>query len=559
MKRTGAAAIGLAAILAVALGTLTYAVVDANSSSRHQLQRAFDQRAPIAAALFTSLLQGGIASPVTSTVRGRTVSAADLQALGQEGEQRLAIYTATGRLLIAQQFTASAPAPSVTRERPAVMQAVAEGTAISNILGSRPNASLELDVRYRTPFGERVEVTEFALGEISSLLPVYMSTLAVPGGQAFIVDGAERVIASNLRRVAPGTHVSDAALLRAAAGSPTGAYELGDVPTHFTSALIPGTQWRVMLSVPDTTLFAAVSGTREWLPWMLLAIAGLTGAAVLLLVVRARRDSRRLASAYGDLELRNAEVEEANKAKSTFLAGMSHELRTPLNAIIGFAELMHDGKVGDVSDRQREFLGDILNSGQHLLTLINDVLDISRVEAGRLEFHPERVEAEPLVAQVATALRRSAEEKRIELTTDIDPDVETVWLDPARFRQVLFNYGSNAVKFTPEGGQVAIRLRRDGEDMLRLEVQDTGIGIAADDIDRLFSEFGQLHPGDAAARGAGLGLALTRGIVEAQGGCVAVHSVIGEGSVFTAVIPCGTPPVSGPSAIKEPAVPAMGR
>jgi signal transduction histidine kinase len=239
-----------------------------------------------------------------------------------------------------------------------------------------------------------------------------------------------------------------------------------------------------------------------------------------------------------ELELQNQRIQEANRLKSEFLANMSHELRTPLNAIIGFAELLYDGHVAPGAPEHREFLGDILASGRHLLQLINDVLDLAKVEAGKLSFHPEPVELSRLLGEVTAILRTTAAHKRIRLEAEADPCVDGVVLDPARFKQVAYNYLSNALKFTAAGGRVIARVRAEGEDWIRFEVEDNGIGIAPSDLGRLFSEFQQLEAGASKPhQGTGLGLALTRRLVEAQGGSVGVRSVVGEGTTFHAILP----------------------
>ncbi|MBI5365768.1 MAG: PAS domain S-box protein, partial [Planctomycetes bacterium] len=243
-----------------------------------------------------------------------------------------------------------------------------------------------------------------------------------------------------------------------------------------------------------------------------------------------------------ELEEQNRRVQEANRLKSEFLANMSHELRTPLNGIIGFAELMHKQKVGPVSDEQREYLGDILASAGHLLQLINDVLDLAKVESGKMEFAPERLDPARLVAEVRDIVRTLAAKKRLRVETDIDAGLGEIVSDPSKLKQVLYNYLSNAIKFTPEDGRVTVRLRPEGAEQFRLEVEDTGIGIRAEDLGRLFVEFQQL---DASAAkkypGTGLGLALTRRMVEAQGGQVGVRSTPGMGSVFHAILPRRSP------------------
>jgi len=239
-----------------------------------------------------------------------------------------------------------------------------------------------------------------------------------------------------------------------------------------------------------------------------------------------------------ELELQNRRIQEANRLKSEFLANMSHELRTPLNAIIGFAELLHDGQVDPASPTFQEFLGDILTSGRHLLQLINDVLDLAKVEAGKLEFRPEPVDLGALLGEVTAILRTLAAQKQLRLETEVDPQVTGVVLDPQRFKQVAYNYLSNALKFTQPGGKIVARVVPDDEAHLRFEVSDTGIGISEADQARLFVEFQQLESGSAKRhQGTGLGLALTRRLVEAQGGSVGVRSALGAGSTFFAILP----------------------
>jgi PAS domain S-box-containing protein len=231
-------------------------------------------------------------------------------------------------------------------------------------------------------------------------------------------------------------------------------------------------------------------------------------------------------------------MQEANRLKTEFLANMSHELRTPLNAIIGFAELMHRGKVGPLSAEHEEYLGDILTSAKHLLHLINDVLDLAKIESGKREFRPEPVDLTKLTREVCDILRGLAASRRLQVETHVDPEVATVIVDPSRVKQILYNYLSNAIKFTPPGGRVGIRLRPEGPALFRIDVEDTGVGIAADDVGKLFVEFQQLDASAAKEyQGTGLGLALTKKLAEAHGGRVTVRSIPGEGSTFTAILP----------------------
>jgi PAS domain S-box-containing protein len=238
------------------------------------------------------------------------------------------------------------------------------------------------------------------------------------------------------------------------------------------------------------------------------------------------------------LEAQNHRIRESSRLKSEFLANMSHELRTPLNSIIGFADLLYDGDIKPDSPQHHEFLGDILKSGRHLLQLINDVLDLAKVEAGKLEFRPEKFDLAHLISEVTTVVRAIAYGKRINIEIDVASDVTEVKLDPARLKQVLYNYISNALKFTPDGGRVWVRTRAEGPDCFRVEVEDNGQGIAEADLGRLFVEFQQLDAGTTKRHaGTGLGLALTKRIVEGQHGTVGVTSEVGKGSIFFAVLP----------------------
>jgi signal transduction histidine kinase len=255
-----------------------------------------------------------------------------------------------------------------------------------------------------------------------------------------------------------------------------------------------------------------------------------------------------------ELEGQNRRIEEANRLKSEFVANMSHELRTPLNSVIGFAELMATGKVGPLADNHKEYLGDILASSRHLLQLINDVLDLAKVESGKIEIRPEPIDVAKIVAEVRDILRGLAGERRTKVELDIASAPHDVVLDAAKFKQVLYNYLSNAIKFTPDAGSVTLRVVPDGPDQLRIEVADTGIGVRREDIHRLFIEFQQLDAGIGKKYGGtGLGLAVTKRIVEAQGGSVGVRSAIGEGSTFWAILPRVAVPIEAASSIGKAA------
>ncbi len=246
--------------------------------------------------------------------------------------------------------------------------------------------------------------------------------------------------------------------------------------------------------------------------------------------------TRALSATNRELESRNEEVERANRLKSEFLASMSHELRTPLHTIIGFSELLSEQFEGPLNDKQKRFVEHIHRDSLHLLELINDVLDLSKIEAGRLELRPETFEIGMAIEEVLQSIRRLAEVKGLALDTSIAVDT-ALYADRVRFKQILLNLLSNAVKFTPEGGRVRVDASiRDGS--FEISVTDTGIGIPAVEHQTVFDKFYQVGNTTKGVReGTGLGLAITRHLVEEHGGRIWVESEVGKGSRFTFTVP----------------------
>jgi PAS domain S-box-containing protein len=249
-----------------------------------------------------------------------------------------------------------------------------------------------------------------------------------------------------------------------------------------------------------------------------------------------------------ELEIQNERVQEANRMKSEFLANMSHELRTPLNSIIGFSDFLLTSGDNRLAEDQREYLTDILNSGNHLLSLINDVLDLAKIESGKLELHPSPFELPNAVDEVCSSLRPQLQNFELELQTDVDREIDWIILDGTRFKQILYNLLSNAVKFTPKGGRIRVTITPTGWARFRMSVQDTGIGIPAKDLARIFREFEQLESGpDRLFSGTGLGLPVTQKIANLMGGSINVQSEPGKGSTFTVHLPlvrASAPPVA---------------
>jgi signal transduction histidine kinase len=251
---------------------------------------------------------------------------------------------------------------------------------------------------------------------------------------------------------------------------------------------------------------------------------------------RVEERTRELATALAELDEKSRELEAASRHKSEFLANMSHELRTPLNAILGFSQVLRERLFGEVNEKQEEYLDDILTSANHLLALINDVLDLSKVEAGQIELAVAPFSLTEALERGVVMVRERALQDGVQVALAAGPGADRVTGDERRISQVIFNLLSNAVKFTPAGGVVDVQATRvDGE--VRVSVADTGPGIAAEDHERIFEEFQQTEAGVDQREGTGLGLALSKRLVELHGGRIWVDSEPGKGSTFVFTLP----------------------
>jgi signal transduction histidine kinase len=239
---------------------------------------------------------------------------------------------------------------------------------------------------------------------------------------------------------------------------------------------------------------------------------------------------------FNELQEANRQLAAASQHKSEFLANMSHELRTPMNAILGFSEVLSERMFGDLNAKQEEYLKDIHASGQHLLSLINDILDLSKVEAGRMELELTDFDLPAALERAVMLVRERAERRSIVVDTKLDGGLGQVRADERKVRQVALNLLSNAIKFTPEGGRIEVAaVPRD--EWVEVSVSDTGIGIAPEDQQKVFEEFRQVGTADKKAEGTGLGLALSRKFIELHGGRIWITSETGRGSTFTFTLP----------------------
>ncbi|MCC6196280.1 MAG: GAF domain-containing protein [Burkholderiales bacterium] len=239
---------------------------------------------------------------------------------------------------------------------------------------------------------------------------------------------------------------------------------------------------------------------------------------------------------FREIQHKSRELESASRHKSEFLANMSHELRTPLNAIIGFSEVLGERLFGELNDKQGEYVADIADSGRHLLSLINDILDLSKIEAGRMELEPADFDLPKAIGQALSLVRERAERRAIEVSLAVDPAVTTIRADERKVKQVILNLLSNALKFTPQGGRITVAAVSH-PDKVEVSVRDTGVGIAPEDHEKVFEEFRQVGTSEARTEGTGLGLAISRKFIELHGGKLWVASGLGKGSTFTFSLP----------------------
>jgi PAS domain S-box-containing protein len=296
-------------------------------------------------------------------------------------------------------------------------------------------------------------------------------------------------------------------------------------------------------------------------------------------VFASARDMTELKRFEQTLQQKNVELEDASRMKSEFLANMSHELRTPLNAIIGFSEVLGDGLLGDMTDQQRKFIGDIFSSGKHLLSLINDILDLSKVEAGKMLLDLEAVQVSSLFANSLSIIKGQAATRHIRLELEVGENLESIRADARKVKQIVYNLLSNAVKFSNDGGLVKLRAARvpreevgvlteawkgrstmladnDYSEFLKISVTDSGIGITPEGLEALFKPFSQVDSGLARKfEGTGLGLAMVKLLAELHGGAVAVESAVGKGSSFTVWLPLRPPEEIEKPSVKLPALP----
>jgi len=513
----------LAVALALLVGVAVAGLAVVQDNGRDDVGERFAQRAEFLggfanAAIATSV--GGVQRALSPAYAGDgRLSSAELEGFRKEWEDRYAAeFDARGRFVRVD--PPSARRLALANAGSSHVRAAARGIpALSDVVVDDGVATIAFATPLDTKAGRRIIVD---VAEIVGFDTLFNGVLrAAPGvehGRGLLVDSAGVVLAGSANEPLNRRLADTALRTRILAAGRRSSFELDGVRWQVTHPA--GLSGYVAVGAPLSELYAPVDGATRVLPWLYLLGLTVAAAALVTLVRRVLRS--------------RAEVRRASLAKTEFLASASHELRTPLNGIIGFSQLLRDGKLGEISDVQAEALDDVLSSSGHLLGLIGGLLDVTRAEAGYLEFAPEPVVLDEVLGDVRTGLAALADAKRITVTTAVDADLPpTLLLDPMRLRQVLFNFLSNALKHTPEGGAVTIGaevVRR----TVRLTVSDNGPGVDPAKEAELFTRYAKL---DDTTEGTGLGLAVTRQIVEAQGGQVGCSSVPGQGATFYADLP----------------------
>jgi signal transduction histidine kinase len=434
-----------------------------------------------------------------------------------------------------------------TRTIPAVRLAASTREAITPLVRLEQRAIVLGDPGYATAWSERAERVAEDLGRLAGYAQNTREIAQLAAARAAF-ERYRAVVATEQDLLRQGARAKALAL------TDTDARTRAEEVQEHLDGLMAAIHARVLEAQAEAARLEA----RTW-TGVLISLVAAVGLALLVALENARLHAesrlhiRQLLDQSRQLLESKVAAEQASRAKSEFLASMSHELRTPLNAVIGFSQLLANQTYGDLNERQLEYLGSILAGGRHLRALVNDLLDLAKVDSGHLTLDLTRVSVADEIPEVVGVVQALAQQKNITVTMEVKEPLPAVSADRMRLQQVIYNLLSNAIKFTDAGGHVTVSADTlfaggsDGPCSLRIRVADTGIGIKAEDQQRIFDKF---ERGDSASareqEGTGLGLALTRKLVELHGGSISVESegVKGRGSLFTVLLPLAPEPTA---------------
>jgi signal transduction histidine kinase len=418
---------------------------------------------------------------------------------------------------------------------PGTLDAPSRVVLSANVLA----VGVSADPRFREDLSSAEILAEV---DLARTFAEFAAPFLIAGDDAYLLDGQRRLVGRAHGATAfPLRDLSGDKFVQFVGAGPIARADaldpLGGGARLIASARFSGSNWQVLV-LRDTTAvdreIDAVLGQLAAARYLLVALL-LAGAVLIAQAASAQIRQRRA------LALANERIEAASLHKSAFLSSMSHELRTPLNSINGFSDVLLTGMGGPLTEKQREYLADIRGSGEHLLALVNDVLDLSKVEAGKMDLQPTEFDLRETVEAVHRVVAPLAQQKGQRLNLEVG-DVGTVRLDQGRLRQVLLNVLSNAVKYTPDGGSVTTTAHRRGGS-IEIVVRDTGVRIAPQDQARVFDDFTRIDSGCVRTQqGTGLGLALARRLVRLMGGDITLVSAPGQGSTFTITVPAAVAP-----------------
>jgi signal transduction histidine kinase len=536
--------LGVGILVMVLVGGFAFLLLDSQSRLRSESEKRFQSRATVSAALTESIFASAAVQGQRDAAKrfgGRTISSAALAARAKQARAPyLRVLGSKGELL-----AATPGAPAYRQGEAGLPQHVRKAFKGQPYLSSSLTDAkgipegMEWALPFKTRFGLRVIVTGVNPRQLTAFLSTYLARARESSQmEAHVIDDRGHIVSNAAGPGARATRL-DPGLATALARKDRGIYHKGATEHYFAAAPVKGSSWSVVVSEPTSVLYPILAGGRTWVLWAVFAAFALAAVLSLLLLKRLLAKATELEGANRELEKQKLAAQEATRAKGDFLANMSHELRTPLTSIIGYSELLMDDADGK-PETKRKFLGSVASNARHLDQLVSDILDLSKIEVGKMDFKAQQVDLAAVAEDLTSAMGVLAKQKQIELVTEVSPEIRWIVTDPPRLRQVLYNFLSNALKFTPEGGRVVIRATPEGDDCLRVAVEDNGIGVAEEDRAKLFQQFEQVHDPTGRQSGTGLGLALVKQIVEAQGGRVGLDSRLGEGSVFYAVLPRDT-------------------